>query len=116
MRAAIAFAVIVLAMPAFAGTEMKFVCRHCGLKGTYGIGGGITFEEFSAYCTNKRHFVSISWDRNKRRPKPVRSDGGVALFRCPFCHTATARSWDQQQCPRCGSKRFKTKASGLIYD
>jgi Zn finger protein HypA/HybF involved in hydrogenase expression len=38
------------------------------------------------------------------------------VFTCPLCHTPTARKWDQQRCPRCGSKHIKIKRTNLAYD
>ena len=109
---------LVLAMPAAmsAGTEMHFRCRNCGLKDTYGTGGGFFFYEFPAFCRGKNHFVSIAWERGKPRPQPVRRVRDVLVYTCRICKTPTAQAWDETACPRCGSKRIQTRATGAHYD
>jgi hypothetical protein len=69
-----------------------------------------------AFCRNKNHFVSVSWDRGKSRPKPARVDAKGPLFICPLCRTPTARPWDERHCPRCGITHFSTSEAGLFYD
>jgi rubrerythrin len=100
----------------FAGEEREFVCRHCGLKGTFGSGGGFYFSEFPAFCSNKDHFTSISWSHKQREPKPVRLEGKVPVYSCARCKTPTARRWNQTECPRCGSKHFKISDIKMFYD
>ena len=112
------FVITLLLLPnlCMAGSEKEFACRHCGLKGTYGVGGGFFFSEFPAYCTNKAHFVSISWDRGKRKPKPIRVDDGERVYRCPLYKTLTAHEWNQLECPRCRSKNIKIRDGKMSYD
>jgi hypothetical protein len=116
MRTLAVIAFLFLPSMCLAGNEKDFVCRHCDLTGTYGVGGGFFFSEFPAFCTNKAHFVSISWGRDERKPKPVRVEGSVRVFRCPQCKTMTARRWDQKECPRCGSTNIKIRDGKMFYD
>ena len=82
---AVLILMFVCASNVFAGEEEAFACRHCGLKGTYISGNLMTAEQRVAFCGNKDHFVSISWDYYKRPPKPVRLDGKTPVFACPIC-------------------------------
>jgi Zn finger protein HypA/HybF involved in hydrogenase expression len=116
MRVALIITALSLAKLCFADAEQEFTCKNCGLKGTYISGGTLVANGFPAYCTNKNHFVSVSWDYHKRPPKPVRLEGKVPVFKCWSCKTPTARKWDQQECPRCGSKKFKIRPTGLMVD
>jgi Zn finger protein HypA/HybF involved in hydrogenase expression len=115
MRAVLIF-MFVGASNVFAGEEEAFACRHCGLKGTHISGNLMTAEQRVAFCGNKDHFVSISWDYHNRPPKPMRPDGKTPVFACPICKTPTARQWDKTTCPRCGSKHFKIRSTGMAVD
>jgi len=118
---AIVSLLLTISFPVFAGTEYVFSCKKCDLHGRYGMGGGFFFDEVSTYCTNKDHFVSISWNRGAWFiPRPVRKDDGIPIYKCPQCKTPTAKKWpielDPKRCPRCRSTNIITKETGLQYD
>jgi len=98
-----------------AGMEQEFVCRHCGLKGTYMQGALLTADQFVAFCPKDR-FVHIAWDYHKRAPKPVRFDGGVSFYTCTVCKKPIAHRWDEKECPRCGSKDIRVRPTGMAVD
>lgn len=111
----IAFLALV-ATVAFAGMVMSFECKKCGLAGTYGRGGGMSFDQMSCFCTTSNHFVGVTWDRDKLPPEPAKWDSKGAIYTCWICKTPTARLWDQKTCPKCGSKRIKIEPAGTMYD
>ena len=115
MRALLVLAVFLFPAACYAGAEQEFVCRHCGLKVTYVLGGLMFAGQYVAYCPTD-HLVYISWDYRKRPPKPVRYDGNAPVFICPACKKSTARRWDEKECPRCGSKNIRIRSTGLMVD
>src|SRR5437867_5969726 len=90
MRCVIVAAFLLCASLCYGGMEQQFVCRHCGLKGTYVQGDLMFARQIVAYCQNREHLVNISWDYKKPAPKPARFDGKVPVYTCPVCHTPTA--------------------------
>jgi DNA-directed RNA polymerase subunit RPC12/RpoP len=99
----------------YAGMEQEFVCRHCGLKGTFVQDALLTADQFVAFCP-KDHFVNISSDYHKRAPKPVRFEGNVPVYICPVCKKPIARRWDERECPRCGSRDIRIRPTGMAVD
>ena len=71
MRSIVFLTALFVSSVCHAGVEQKFVCRHCGLRGTYVQGALLTADQFVAFCPQD-HFVHISWDYHKSAPKPVR--------------------------------------------
>jgi len=115
MRNIILVAALFWASVTYAGMQEQFVCRNCGLKGTYVQGALMLANQFVAFCP-KDHFVYISWDYHKPPPNPVRFDNGVPVYTCPVCKKPIARRWDQKECPRCGSKDIRIRATGMHVD
>jgi hypothetical protein len=113
----IVVAVIALLSCSFghASEQQSFLCRHCGLKGTYVPDGLLTADGFVAFCP-KDHFVHITWDYHKHPPKPVRLERGASIYACPVCKKPIARRWDEKECPRCGSTNIKIRGTGLMVD
>ena len=112
--ASVAF--VAVAGSAFSGIEQEFKCRNCGLKGKYVQGNLMFAHQIVAYCSNKNHIVNISWDYKRPRLKPAKYDGKTPLYICPVCDTPTARQWDEKECPKCGSKNFKIRPTGMAVD
>src|SRR5260370_18985575 len=103
MRNFLVIAIVCIASQSHAGMEQSFVCRHCGLKGTFVQGALLTADQFVAFCP-KDYFVHISWDYHKRAPKPLGFDRGAPVYSCPVCKKPIARRWDEKECPRCAAK------------
>lgn len=116
MRTYLVVLILLFTSVCFGGMEQEFACRKCGLKGRYISGNLMTAEQRVAFCRNKDHLVSISWEYRKRPPKPVRVEAGVPVYLCPICRTPTVRLWDEAACPRCGSKKFKIRETGMAVD
>jgi hypothetical protein len=116
IRTAVLLGNLLFAAACYASQEMEFKCRHCHLKGTFLDDGLLTAAGFPAFCRKKDHFVSITWDYHKRPPKPVRFERGMPVHTCPICGTPTARKLDQTACPRCRSKDYKTRFTGMFVD
>ena len=115
MRSVVFLAALFVGSVCYAGVEQKFVCRHCGLNGTYVQGALLTADQFVAFCPQD-HFVHISWDYHERAPKPVEFDGKVPVYICPVCKKPIARRWDEKECPRCGSKHILIRPRGMEVD
>jgi ssDNA-binding Zn-finger/Zn-ribbon topoisomerase 1 len=115
MRRVLVIFAFCLASVCYAGMERAFICRHCGLKGTYVQGGLMFGSQFVAFCP-KDHFVHISWAHGKRAPKPIRFEAGIPVYDCPVCEKPIARKWDEKACPRCGSKQIKSADTGVAVD
>src|SRR5439155_9720280 len=115
MRSVIAAIALLSCSLCYASMEQAFLCRHCGLKGTYVADGLLTADGFVAFCP-KDHFVHITWDYRKHPPKPVGSDRGAPLYVCPICKQPVARRWDEKECPRCGSTNIRTRPTGMAVD
>jgi len=116
MRAAVVLVVLLWSATCYAGAKRTFACRNCGLEGQYVHGALLTADQIVAFCSNGNHIVNISWDYKKRAPKPAKFDHGVPIYVCPTCDTPTARLWDENNCPRCGSKNIKIRDTGLMVD
>ena len=108
-------AIVCIASQSYAGMEQSFVCRHCGLKGTFVQGALLTADQFVAFCP-KDYFVHISWDYHKHGPKPLGFDRGAAVYSCPVCKKPIAKRWDEKACPRCGSKDFRIRSTRMAVD
>jgi DNA-directed RNA polymerase subunit RPC12/RpoP len=115
MRNFLVIAIVCIASQSYAGMEQSFVCRHCGLKGTFVQGALLTADQFVAFCP-KDYFVHISWDYRKRAPKPLGFDRGAPVYSCPVCKKPIARRWDEKECPRCGSKDIRIRPTGMAVD
>ena len=115
MRNFLVIAIVCIASQSYAGMEQSFVCRHCGLKGTFVQGALLTADQFVAFCP-KDCFVHISWDYHKRTPKPLGFDRGAPVYSCPVCKQPIARRWDEKECPRCGSKDIRIRPTGMAVD
>ena len=116
MRARLLLLILVFPSFCIAGTEMEFKCRRCSLKDTYIKGDLMMGYQRAAFCPREGHFVSIFWRYRESPPKPSRLDHGLAIYQCPSCKKAEVRLWDEAACPRCGSKRFKIRETGMAAD
>jgi Zn finger protein HypA/HybF involved in hydrogenase expression len=115
MRNFLVSAIVCVASQSYAGMEQSFVCRQCGLKGTFLRGPLLTADQFVAFCP-KDYFVDISWDYHKRARKPLGFDRGAPVYSCPVCKKPIARRWDEKECPRCGSTDIRIRSTRMAVD
>lgn len=118
---------VFFAAPAFAGDGYEITSQDSdGKVVTYQVnfGGGMMFEQHTAYDPSSKSFVYLTWKRNEDAPKPV----------CSIWDHATGRTIELYQfpgvdhplpvipsikemkvCPKTGDKNFDAKLV-IAYD
>jgi len=108
-----------------AGSQYDLVCKNkdCNYKGSIGIGGGFQFEQVTGYCLNCKDFVSLSWNREQKKPQPLKvwnpATGQVMLLhKCPKCQNPflpIEKIENLKYCPKCNTATLEHDLT-ILYD
>ncbi|MDP2895840.1 MAG: hypothetical protein Q8Q12_04685 [bacterium] len=108
-----------------AGSQYDLVCKNkdCNYKGSIGIGGGFQFEQLTGYCLNCKDFVSLSWNREQKKPEPLKvwnptTGQAMLLYRCPKCQNPflpIEKIEDLKHCPKCNKATLEHNLT-IYYD
>ena len=108
-----------------AGSQYDLVCKNkdCNYKGSIGIGGGFQFEQVTGYCLNCKDFVSLSWNREQKKPEPLKvwnptTGQAMLLYKCPKCQTPflpIEKIEDLKRCPKCNKATLEHNLT-ILYD
>ncbi len=106
------------------GYEVKCGDAKCAFKAQAGIGGGSLFEEAAGFCTQCKEWVSVTWKRGGRAPRPFAKfwdpkTGEIRrLYKCPKCKqpfVAIEKIEDMKFCPLCKRPILQSKRT-VLYD
>lgn len=133
---------LIVVTAVYAGTGMTFKCTAasgadrpmCDFESEVVFGGGMFFEQVTAYCVACEQFVYISWTRENLpeemtangnikivpKPKPrgrvwdARTGQFSTIHACPKCKGAVAQistQADLVHCPKCNRAGFEPDKS-----
>jgi DNA-directed RNA polymerase subunit RPC12/RpoP len=121
----IALAAMLPLVAVLAGSQYDLVCKNkdCNYKGSIGLGGGFQFEQVTGFCLHCKDFVSLSWNREKKRPQPLKvwnpTKGQVMLlYKCPECQNPflpVEKIEDLKYCPKCNKATLEHNLT-ILYD